>query len=167
MAQASLRLKINFFKDMWALWGSLFINTGFLMANALTGAIFGFLSWVIAARTYDAAQVGLGAAYIAAIIFLAQLGEMGLGYTLIRFVPSMGSEQINFINSGFLAVAGCTLIFALIFVLGAPTWSSELIDLTQIGWTLVFFILSHFRFRHSNPWRSSFQFIFRNISPPT
>ncbi len=127
---------------IWGRWGSLLINTAYLIITTLAGSLFGFLFWVIAARSYDASQIGLGAALIAAITLLANLGDMGLGITAIRFIPTMACERDTFINSSWLAVAISTFVLAVIYVVVAPLGSAELKLLYQIDWRPLLFLAS-------------------------
>src|SRR5688500_137970 len=108
-------------------------NSAFLIANTLAGSLFGFLFWVIVARTYTPAQVGVGAAYIAAIAFLTNLGEMGLGAAWIRFLPTMDERRGRFVNTSLMAAGASTLIVTLLFVIGIPIWSPELHVLLHSG----------------------------------
>lgn len=109
-----------------SLRSTLFVNSAFLIANTLAGSAAGFLFWILAARIYEPAEVGLGAAYIGALTLLTNLGEMGLGVALLRFVPTLGSQQSRFINSALVTVAVSTLLISIIFALGTPLWSPEL-----------------------------------------
>lgn len=118
---------------------SLFLNSLFLILNTLVGSAFGFLFWGLAARLCAPAQVGLGAAYITAVTLLSNLGDIGLGVALIRFASSMRDEQVAFINSGLVAVAGITFLLTLGFVASAPIWSSEFSTLTRSGFHIGLF----------------------------
>lgn len=120
--------------------GSLLTNSMFLIANTLAGSGFGFLFWFLAARLYPPAQLGVGAAYISAVTFLASFGEMGLGTAIIRFAPRLGADQADFINSALSAAALCTLIGAVVFVAGAPLWSPDLDQLRRSGAHLMLFL---------------------------
>src|SRR3954447_8844939 len=77
---------------------SLAANSVALIATTLAGSAFGFLFWLLAARVYSPAQVGLGAAAISALTLLTTIGEMGLGTALIRFLPGAGQQQARFLN---------------------------------------------------------------------
>lgn len=121
-------------------WSKLFTNSVLLIANTLIGSILGLLFWTVATHIYDPAELGLAAAYMAAMGLLVKLGEMGLGPTLIRFVPSMKNKQVEFVNSSLIAVAGSTFILVIVFVKGTPIWSPELIALSQNHLDLALFV---------------------------
>jgi O-antigen/teichoic acid export membrane protein/membrane protease YdiL (CAAX protease family) len=119
---------------------SLLVNSGFLIANTFAGSLFGFLFWLVAARNYTQAQVGMGAAYISAVTFLATLGEMGLGTAVIRFAPTLGDKRTTFINSAFMGAAIGTLVAGGLFALGIPLWSPEMQELVGSGLYLALFL---------------------------
>lgn len=119
---------------------SLLANSALLIGNTFTGSIFGFLFWLVAARTCAPAEVGLGAAYISALTFLANLGELGLGTALIRFAPTAGNKQSALINSALALVGAATLAGALIFALGTAAWSPDLAALAAPGRPLALFL---------------------------
>ena len=122
------------------------LNSAFLIGNTLTGSFLGFAFWVLVARRYSPVEVGSGSAYIAAMTLLASLSEMGMGTTLIRFAPSMGSERVGFVNASLTAVAGTTLMVTLAFVVGIPIWSPELSTLTHSSLYLGLFVGSTLAF---------------------
>ncbi len=110
---------------------SLLTNSAFLIGNTIAGSCFGFLFWLVAARSYTQAQVGLGAAYISALNLLTTFGELGLGTALIRFAPTLGAKRDSFVNSALAATAICTLGLTFLFSLGIPLWSPELGELAR------------------------------------
>jgi O-antigen/teichoic acid export membrane protein len=125
---------------------ALLSNSAFLIANTLAGSFFGFLFWIIVARVYTPAQVGIGAAYIAAITFLTNAGEMGLGTAWIRFLPGLRRERNSFVNSSLVAAAASTLIVTALFVAGIPIWSPVLGELLRSDGRLELFMLATLAF---------------------
>ena len=87
----------------------LYRNSLFLMANTTVMTGLGFFFWIVVARFYSEAEVGLGAATISAISLLALFSRLGLDFALIRFLPKAEKpvELINscFILSGIVALA--------------------------------------------------------------
>jgi O-antigen/teichoic acid export membrane protein len=75
------RLKIHF--DV-----PLYRNAYYLMANAATTSLLGFVFWMVVAKFYSPVDVGLASATISAMGLLASLSNLGLGFGLIRFLPS-------------------------------------------------------------------------------
>ncbi len=131
----------SFMIKFYNLRNSLLMNSAFLITNTLSISIAGFLFWILATQQLEPAQIGVGAAYITAITLLSNFGEMGLGITLIRFLPTM-TQQTTFVNTTVLTVLASTLILALVFVAGVPLWAPELDELVTSAFYFGLFILS-------------------------
>jgi len=110
---------------------SLYRNAVYLMVNSAVTAIVGFVFWLLAARLYSAEEVGLASAAIAAATILALVSTLGLGYGLIRFLPSSGKNSNAMINSCFTIGGLVSMIMPLIFLAGLSFWSPALIFLRQ------------------------------------
>ncbi|HET7035731.1 MAG TPA: hypothetical protein VFI42_08645 [Thermomicrobiaceae bacterium] len=115
-------------------------NSLFIMLNTFLGSAFGLLIWVAAARLYSPDQLGLGAAYISTLTFLAGLAELGLGTAIIRFGPGMRDGRSVFLNSALALVALAMLLATAVFALGTPLWSPRMGALTHSRLTLAVFI---------------------------
>ena len=73
----------------------LFKNAYFLMFSSLTSAGSGFF-WVIAARFYSTANIGLASAIISAMGLISMLSLLGFDISLVRFLPECSSvEALN------------------------------------------------------------------------
>ena len=103
----------------------LYRNSLFLMANTIVMAGLGFIFWMVVARFYTEAEVGLSAAIISAMSLLALLSRLGLGVTLIRFLPR-AEKPIDMINSCFTLSGIVALVVAAIFIAGLELWSPAL-----------------------------------------
>lgn len=103
----------------------LYRNSFFLMTNTLVTAGLGFFFWMVAARFYTEAEVGLGAAIISAITLLAMLSRLGFGDALIRFLPK-AEKPVDIINSCFTLSGIVALTLATIFIAGLNLWSPAL-----------------------------------------
>jgi O-antigen/teichoic acid export membrane protein len=119
----------------------LLINSAFLIGNTVMGSGFGFLFWLVTARAYSPADVGLGAALISALTLLTALGELGLGTALIRFARGVGERRNGFINSVLAAAALGTLGLTLVFALCASLVAPELTELVRSP-SLALFLIS-------------------------
>lgn len=128
----------------------LYKNAYYLMAAGLVTSILGFVFWILAARLYPPEDVGLAAAAISAVILLSNVGHLGLGYGIIRFVPRADEKFVPMINSS-LTLAGLTsLAVGAIFLGGVGLWSPALSFLSErpiyISMFLLFtlaFVISH------------------------
>jgi O-antigen/teichoic acid export membrane protein len=118
----------------------LYANAFYLMANTAFLSLSGLLFWAIAARVYDASDVGIGSALIAASTLVASISGLDLGTGLIRFLPS--SEQPWSLISTCVAVTlGMSTVLGIVFVSGVSLWSPDLAFVAQNPPLLVGFVL--------------------------
>jgi O-antigen/teichoic acid export membrane protein len=118
----------------------LYTNAYYLIANMAASSVFGFVFWVIAARLYEPAEVGLASAAITAITLLASLSSLGLGIGLIRFLPD-SNNKVKMINSSFTLSGLVALFVALAFLVSLPLWSPALLSIRQHPLFLSSFVL--------------------------
>ena len=109
----------------------LFKNSYFLMASAAVTSVLGFIFWIIAARFYETADVGLASAIIAALGLLAIFSNLGLGIGLIRFLPGAKDKGNSMINTCFTLSGLASMVIALIFLAGLEFWSPALLPVFQ------------------------------------
>lgn len=100
----------------------LYRNSLFLIASTAVTAGLGFFFWMVVARYYTEAEVGLGAAIISAISLLALISTLGLNVALIRFLPK-AEKPVDLINSCFTLSGIVALAVAAIFIAGLNHWS--------------------------------------------
>lgn len=81
-----------------------FINALYLMLATLIVAGSGFIFWVLVARSYDVATVGLATTLLSVSSLLSLLGLVGFDTTFVRFLPNARSKN-DYVNSGFTIVA--------------------------------------------------------------
>ena len=108
---------------------SLYRNAIFLMLNSAMYALTGFFFWIVAARLYPAAVVGIASSVLAAIGLLSMLSTLGLDYGLLRFLPAAGDKAGEMINTCFTIGGGITIIAALVYMAGLRIWSPALIPI--------------------------------------
>jgi len=95
------------------------------MANTIVAAGLGFFFWMVVAKFYTEAEVGLGAAIISAASVLGLLSTLGLGIALIRFLPK-AEKPVDMINTCFTLGGIVAVALAAIFVAGVGLWSPAL-----------------------------------------
>lgn len=100
----------------------LYRNSLFLIANHVVMTGLGFVFWMVVARFYSEADVGLGAAIISAISLLGLLSRLGLDITLIRFLPK-ADRPADLINSCLTLSGIVALAVAGIYIAGIGLWS--------------------------------------------
>lgn len=115
---------------------SLYRNAVYLMVTAVITAILGLVFWVIVARFYSVTDVGLGSAVLSVAGLLSWVGTLGLGYGIIRYLPSF-KDKAGLLNSSFTLAGLAAGLVTLIFLAGIPFWSPELMFVRQ---NLAFFV---------------------------
>jgi len=108
----------------------LYSNAFYLMLNAGVMALFGFFFWVVVARFYTEAEVGLGSAIISAMSLLSIISLVGLNISLVRFLPHSDKPQ-ELINSCYTLGGLVSLAIAGIFLAGLGFWSPALAFVKQ------------------------------------
>jgi len=104
---------------------SLYRNSIFLMLNTVVTAGLGFFFWMVVARFYTEAEVGLGAAIISTISLLTLLSKPGTDVALIYFLPKT-EKSVDMINTCFTLSGIISLIVAAVFIAGLDLWSPAL-----------------------------------------
>jgi O-antigen/teichoic acid export membrane protein len=114
-------------------------NAYALMLGSVSTALLGLVFWSLAARHYPVESVGIQAALISAMQFLAAVSALSLNNVLLRFLPVTGPATRRLIASAY-AICACTgAIVALVFAAGTGVWSPALSFLrTDPVWTLAF-----------------------------
>ncbi|MFA5374694.1 MAG: oligosaccharide flippase family protein [Dehalococcoidia bacterium] len=103
----------------------LYRNSYFLMANTAVTSALGFAFWIVVARFYNDADVGLASTIITCMGLLVTLSSFGFDIAFIRFL-NKSEKPAEFINSG-LTITGLTALFvAFVFVMGVGLWSPAL-----------------------------------------
>ena len=120
---------------------SLYRNSLYLMLNSLLTALLGFVFWIVVARFYEPADVGLAAALIATIGLLANFSTLGLHIGVVRFLPGAGEGSVKMINSCLTLSGLASVVAAVVFIVGLPFWSPALLLIRQHPIFLASFIL--------------------------
>jgi O-antigen/teichoic acid export membrane protein len=84
-----------------------------LAVNTVVTSVLGFLYWIVAARYYSPAVVGASAALISAMLLMANIAELNLYNTLIRFLPTAGSRARQYALRAYLTVALTSVVVGL------------------------------------------------------
>jgi len=93
-------------------------------------ALFGLFFWIVVARFYTEAEVGLGSAIISAMSLLSIISLVGLNISLVRFLPHSDKPQ-ELINSCYTLGGLISLVVAGIFLAGLGFWSPALAFVNQ------------------------------------
>jgi O-antigen/teichoic acid export membrane protein len=112
-----------------------------VISSALTSAI-GLLYWVVAARLFDHATVGLNSTAVSAMTLLGTAAHLNLGNAMLRFVPIAGPFTRSLVRRCNAAALLAATTFGLVFVLGADLWASDLLEAAGRPALFLFFVLS-------------------------
>lgn len=112
-----------------------------VLSSASTSGI-GVIYWILAARLYPPAVVGLNSALISAMTFLAGIAQLNLMSALIRFIPTAGKKTRRFVLYTYLISLAAAVVASVVFLSGIHFWSPELSILGSSGLITLWFILA-------------------------
>lgn len=116
----------------------LYRNSAFLIGAAALSYGMGFAFWLIVARLYPASSVGIAVTLISTILFLANVASLGLGFGLVRFLPT-NSVKIGLVNYALTLSALASGVLGIAFLAGVDLWAPSLQALVEdTGLALVF-----------------------------
>ncbi len=87
---------------------------------------FGFLAWIVAARMYPTAEVGLASGAVAAVTLCAQIALIGVGSAVITLLPTFEARPGRLLDTAVSLLTLSGLLTALAFLLFAGTVLQEL-----------------------------------------
>ncbi len=109
---------------------SFYRNAGYLIVNSGVSLVLGFVFWIVVARLYLVSEVGFGSALLSAIALLSFGGTLGLGFGIIRYLPT-SVDKARLLNSSFTFATLAAVAASLIFLSGLSLWSPKLIFVRQ------------------------------------
>ena len=87
-----------------------------LIAGRMASMGLGFLAWLVAARLFPPAEVGLASGVVAAMMLCVQLAMVGVGSAVIALLPNHRQEPGRLLNPAFTSVGLASLAAAIIFL---------------------------------------------------
>ena len=99
-------------------------NSFFIMASSLAAAGFGFFFWMIAARLYSQADVGIATALMSSVGLLILISRLGLDQSVIRFFPLRDKNGV--LGTALLVPTAVALGAGLLFIAAVDIISPEL-----------------------------------------
>jgi O-antigen/teichoic acid export membrane protein len=99
-------------------------NSFFIMASSLVAAGFGFFFWMIAARLYSQADVGIATALLSSVGLLILISRLGLDQSVIRFFPLRDKNGV--LGTALLVPTAVALGAGLLFIAAVDVISPEL-----------------------------------------
>jgi len=97
-----------------------------LVAAKVATMGFGFLAWVVAARVYAPAEVGIASGVVAAVTLCAQFALIGVGSAVITLMPRYASAPGRLLDTSVSLLALSSLAAGLLFLLVAAVVLVEL-----------------------------------------
>jgi O-antigen/teichoic acid export membrane protein len=112
-----------------------------VLSSGIT-SVLGLVYWILVARLYDPATVGVNSAVLSTMTLLGTAAQLNMGNALLRFVPVAG-RQVRALVVGCYAVAIVVAASAgAVFALGASWWAPELYAAFGGSQLLAFFVVS-------------------------
>ena len=98
------------------------------MLGAGVTSVLGFPYWLLAARSYPAAEVGVTAALLSTMFLVSAGTQLGLSGVLVRVVPVAGDEVRRVLVIAYAATALAATVVATAVVATVEFWSPKLSD---------------------------------------
>jgi O-antigen/teichoic acid export membrane protein len=132
-----------------------FVSSLFLIMGRVASPALGFLSWLLAARLYAPAEVGLASGAVAAMMLCVQIGLLGIGAAVITIYPRFQQPPTALFNTAislvavtafttagaFLALAG-VMFHELSIIAAVPIYAVMFLGMGVLGTIKV--LLDHF-----------------------
>ena len=112
-----------------------------ILSTAITSGL-GMAYWTLAARNYTTETIGLNAAVMSAMIFLANVSQLNLTNALNRFIPGAGRATGRLVVYAYLISLVMALAASLIFILGVDAWAPALSFLGSSPFFILWFTLA-------------------------
>jgi O-antigen/teichoic acid export membrane protein len=114
-------------------------NATSLVGTTVITSGLGYLYWIVAARSFSAAEVGLAAAAVSAMQLLGTLAMLGLGTMLIGELPRFAGREKSLMvaSAGVASVAGG--VFGLLAALLLGRVSADFRPLAADPWSTTLF----------------------------
>ena len=125
------RLQVPLYRNGYAL----------VLSSGLTSAL-GLVYWVVAARLYSPAAVGVSAALISGMTLIANLAHFNLKSALNRFLPRAGTTTARFVVRSYVVALAASALGSLIFLAGLGIWAPRLEFLDASPALAIWFVAS-------------------------
>jgi O-antigen/teichoic acid export membrane protein len=112
-----------------------------VLSSGLTSAV-GLLYWVVAARLFDPATVGVNSVALSTMMLLGGISHLNLTQALLRFGPVAGRQTRRLVLGGYGVAATVAALVGVGYAAGAPVWAPQMVDAVDHGPLLVFFALA-------------------------
>ncbi len=103
--------------------------------------VLGYIFWIIVARLYDSAAVGIAGTLISVAMLISQISILGLNNAIVRFLPT-AKDKNEKINTCLVIVSGASLLAAVVYALAMPVFSPSLLFIRDDPVLLGLFLIS-------------------------
>lgn len=106
---------------------SLLRNSIYIMGTNVVTALFGYLFWIVAAHNYSPYEVGLGSAFISAMLLASAFATLGMDAVLVQMLPhrKAGHDWSLTLNAGLATGILTGLFIGVILVVALPLFSQQ------------------------------------------
>ena len=115
-------------------------NSVTLISGKVASMGLGFLFWLVAARLYTPAEVGLAAGSVSAMMLCTQVALLGVGSAFIARLPSHRERSESLTDAALSLVALASLITGGLFLLLASGVLRELSEVSRVPLFAVAFV---------------------------
>ncbi|MDQ3690412.1 MAG: oligosaccharide flippase family protein [Chloroflexota bacterium] len=123
---------------------SVLVSNLALIAARVASMGLGFLTWLLAARLFAPADVGIASALVAAMMLCVQLGLLGIGSAVVALLPSHRAAQGHMVDVGATVVVLCVVGVTLGYFVLAGTLLKELSLVVAPGYAVLFLAMTVF-----------------------
>ncbi len=119
---------------------SLIRNSVAIMAVTVVTSVLGFVFWLVAARRFNADQVGISAALVSTMTLVSLLSNLGINTALVQMLPRRepGAQWSATLNAGVLLGSASGFLAGLAAVFLLPLFSSNFDLLSRPGYLAIF-----------------------------
>lgn len=112
-----------------------------VLSSGLTSAV-GLLYWVVAARLFAPATVGVNSVALSTMQLLGGIAHLNLTQALLRFGPVAGRQTRRLMLACYTVASVVAALVGLGYAAGAPRWAPEMVETVGYVPLLVFFAVA-------------------------
>ncbi len=119
------------------------LNDGITLSlSSVIGSLAGLLSWVIATRLVDPAQVGQASQVVSAFILVAGAAQLNLGVGILRWLPQAGHRTTTLVWGSLFLIMPLSALVGLVYVLILPDLARTSAGTGPFALGVLFFVLA-------------------------
>ncbi len=118
------------------------VGSSHLVLTAWMLSVLGYIYWIGAAHLFSATTVGRASALISAMLLIAELANVGVGFGLAYLLPTAGQRRPVLIASALWMVAAAAVSLSLLAVAVSRLARLEISSIVGSGASVAVFILA-------------------------